>query len=207
MRGVYPIIDVDAARATSVDWAVLADRALSVRPFCLQLRAKTASARETLLLLRALRARCRPAGVLLFANDRPDLAALADCDGVHLGQDDIPIEVVRRQFPQLKVGLSTHSEEQLAAALKCRPDYVAFGPVFPTHSKKDPDQVVGLAGLRRARSLVTSCPLVAIGGISFERAREVSPYADMAAVISALLVAGATGDSQLSEIHQRFGGV
>ena len=133
----------------------IADALLSARPTALQLRAKNEGGRATLNLLRRLRARCKEAP--LFANDRPDLATLARCDGVHVGQDDLPYAEVRRVVPgEMMVGVSTHGTEQLAAALSLKPTYVAFGPVFGTASKVNPDPTVGLAGLRtwpRSRAL------------------------------------------------------
>lgn len=125
----------------------------------------------------------------LFANDRPDLALLAECDGVHVGQDDVPLSEVRRFAPQLSVGVSTHDPDQLARALEQRPDYVAYGPVYSTRSKAQPDPVVGIAGLAEAARAARArgIPLVAIGGIDCERIAEVAEHADAAAVISALL--------------------
>jgi thiamine-phosphate pyrophosphorylase len=116
---------------------------------------------------------------------------------VHVGQGDLKVSEVREIAPALSVGVSTHGLEQLALALDERPDYVAFGPVFPTRSKRNPDAVVGLEGLRQAkalcekRSATTSrglpMPLVAIGGIDVERAKKVAEVGVMAAVIGALL--------------------
>jgi len=154
----------------------------------LQLRAKHESTRDTLVLLRALRPLCTAFGALLIANDRPDLAALAGCDGVHIGQDDLPLPLVRLLAPGLLVGVSTHTLEQLAAALAEKPDYVAFGPVFGTVSKERADPTVGLALLAEAHAAARSAgiPLVAIGGINLERARQVAEHSELAAVIGAL---------------------
>ena len=95
------------------------------------------------------------AGVPLYANDRPDLALLARCDGVHVGQDDVPVALVRKVAPGLRVGLSTHDAAQVEAALEEGPDYLAVGPVFATASKDRPSPVVGLdraRGPRRPRA-------------------------------------------------------
>jgi thiamine-phosphate pyrophosphorylase len=126
------------------------------------------------------------------ANDRPDFALLAGCDLVHIGQDDIPIERARRLAPGIGVGVSTHTAEQLEAALAVRPAYVAFGPVFETTTKADAEPAVGFAGLRAAyaQTLAARVPLVAIGGISRERARLLVGGADAIAVISELLPPG-----------------
>jgi thiamine-phosphate pyrophosphorylase len=110
---------------------------------------------------------------------------------VHLGQDDMPIEAARR-ITDIGIGLSTHNPEQLVRALESRPDYVAYGPVFATGSKKNHDPVVGLDGLKMARSIVRESsapdtPLVAIGGITLENAANVIAHADLIAVIGALV--------------------
>ncbi len=191
MRGLYPIVDVDSLRQLGNSGLGLVDFAASVlaaSPSILQLRAKHSGARDTLELLRALRPLCTRAGTRLFANDRPDLAVLAKCDGVHVGQDDLPLPLVRQIAPGLLVGVSTHSPAQLQAALAERPDYVAFGPVFSTVSKERPDPSVGIDGLSEAHSLARTAgiPLVAIGGITLERAREIAARCELGAVIAEL---------------------
>src|SRR5688500_13214300 len=169
------------------------------RPPLVQLRAKQLGARETLELLRAFLWLTHSAGTELYANDRPDLAVLAECDGVHLCQSDLPVEEVRQCFPSLKFGLSTHTLEQLEQALSVRPDYVAFGPVFRTGSKQDAEPVVGLEGLRAAAARVRGqCPLVAIGGIDAANAADVAGTADLAAVIAALVPASPSAEAVTS---------
>ena len=131
---------------------------------------------------------CAESGARLIANDRPDLAVLAQCDGVHIGQEDLPLPLVRTLAPGLLVGVSTHNLEQLTAALAERPDYVAFGPVFATASKERPDPSVGLALLAEAHAAAqrAGIPLVAIGGINLERATQIAERAELGAVIAAL---------------------
>jgi len=128
------------------------------------------------------------AGVKLIMNDRADLCLAAQFDGVHVGQDDLTPEAVRKIIgANLCLGVSTHNPEQLANADKTSADYVAIGPVFATRSKANPDPVVGLEGVRRAREL-THKPLVAIGGITRLNARSViEAGADCVAVISDLI--------------------
>ncbi len=188
-RGLYPIIDLDALELRGVDVVDFAHQVIATCPALVQLRAKRTSARDTLALLGALRGPTRAAGVALFANDRPDLALLAGCDGVHVGQTDLSVEDVRRVAPGLLVGVSTHDATQLAAALDARPDYVAFGPVFATRSKTAAEPAVGLDGLARAADAArrAGVPLVAIGGIDAAAAVEVGRLGAMAAVIGALL--------------------
>ncbi len=190
MRGLYPIVDVDSLQAAEPPLGIVAfaERVLEARPPLLQLRAKHSDTRDTLALLRALRPLCTAAGTLLFANDRADLAVLAQCDGVHIGQEDLPLSVVRMIGPGLRVGVSTHDLDQLESALAGKPDYVAFGPVFGTVSKERPDPTVGVERLVLAFNATRAAgiPLVAIGGITLERAKTIAGHCDLAAVIAAL---------------------
>jgi thiamine-phosphate pyrophosphorylase len=126
--------------------------------------------------------------IRLIMNDRADLALIAEFDGVHVGQDDLLPESVRRIIgPDRWLGVSTHNPEQLAEADQTSAEYLAIGPVFATSSKARPDPVVGLEGVRRARQL-TRKPLVAIGGITRANAPSVvEAGADSVAVISDLL--------------------
>ncbi|MGO8983745.1 MAG: thiamine phosphate synthase [Terriglobales bacterium] len=126
--------------------------------------------------------------VKLIMNDRADLCLAASFDGVHVGQDDLSPEAVRKILGgALFMGVSTHNAEQLAEADRTSADYLAIGPVFATGSKENPDPVVGLEGVRRAREL-TRKPLVAIGGITRGNARSVlDAGADSVAVISDLI--------------------
>jgi thiamine-phosphate pyrophosphorylase len=129
-------------------------------------------------------------GCRLIVNDRADVARAADADGVHLGQEDLPVERARCVLaPGQWIGCSTHSPGQVVEADRSSADYIAFGPVFPTTGKENPDPVVGLEGLRQARRL-TAKPLVAIGGITLRNAQEVlAAGADSLAVIGDLLKA------------------
>jgi thiamine-phosphate pyrophosphorylase len=121
-------------------------------------------------------------------NDRADLALAADFDGVHVGQDDLSPESVRKIIgPNRWLGVSTHNPEQVAEADQTSADYLAIGPVFSTSSKQNPDPVVGIEGVGRARQL-TRKPLVAIGGITRANAASViAAGADSVAVISDLV--------------------
>jgi len=122
-------------------------------------------------------------------NDRADLCLAAGFDGLHVGQDDLLPDSARRIIGTARwLGVSTHNPEQLAEADKTSADYLAIGPIFATTSKANPDPVIGLEGIRRAREL-TRKPLVAIGGITRANARfVVEAGADAVAVISDLLL-------------------
>lgn len=201
MKGLYAIVDTKLLAARGTDPVAYARALLAVRPAALQLRAKDVSAREILAILRAVGPMCRQLGVPLVANDRADLAALAGCEAVHIGQDDLPYELVHRIAPQLAVGISTHTVEQLTKALAVHPRYVAYGPIFETANKVNADPVVGLEGLRQASriALAAGVPLVAIGGITLSRAHELVHHADACAVIGDLYVPGAT----LADVTER----
>ena len=151
-----------------------------------QYRNKRASTRQMLSQARELRRKVE--GARLIMNDRADLCLAAGFDGVHVGQEDLSVEGARRVVgDKLWVGISTHNPEQVRAEASGSADYVAVGPVFATSSKANPDPVIGLAGVRVARSL-TQKPLVAIGGITRENCRSVlEAGADAVAVISDLL--------------------
>jgi thiamine-phosphate pyrophosphorylase len=153
----------------------------------LQYRNKSGSARRMLEEARELRARLG-SSVKFIMNDRADLCLAAGFDGLHLGQDDLSPESARTIIGGDRwLGVSNHNPEQLADADKTSADYLAIGPVFATTSKANPDPIVGLDGVRRAREL-TRKPLVAIGGITRANARSViEAGADAVAVISDLL--------------------
>jgi thiamine-phosphate pyrophosphorylase len=151
-----------------------------------QYRNKRGNARQMLSQARELRRKVE--GARLIMNDRADLCLAAGFDGVHVGQEDLSVEGARRVVgDKLWVGISTHNPEQVRAEASGSADYAAVGPVFATSSKANPDPVIGLAGVRMARSL-TQKPLVAIGGITRENCRSVlEAGADAVAVISDLL--------------------
>jgi thiamine-phosphate pyrophosphorylase len=153
----------------------------------LQYRNKSGNVRQTLDEARELRSKLGNS-VKLIMNDRADLAIAAGFDGVHVGQGDLSPEGVRKVIGEaLWLGVSTHNPEQLEESDKTSADYVAIGPVFATISKANPDPVVGLMGVRRAREL-TRKPLVAIGGITRANCRSViDAGADSIAVISDLV--------------------
>lgn len=152
----------------------------------LQYRLKGHFSRGHLEEAEAIGELCRSAGARFVVNDRADIARLLNA-GLHLGQDDLPPREARKQLgAEAPIGLSTHNEAQLRAALEEPADYLALGPIFATGSKENPDPVVGVDQLRRLRPL-TSRPLAAIGGIRRETAQAVlDAGADSIAVIGDL---------------------
>jgi thiamine-phosphate pyrophosphorylase len=153
----------------------------------IQYRNKTADGRTMLSRARELKSRVGARSKLIM-NDRADLCTAAEFDGVHVGQDDLSPQSVRRIVgPDRLLGVSTHNPEQVAQADRTSADYIAIGPVFTTASKANPHPIVGLGGVRRAREL-TSKPLVAIGGITRQNCSSViQAGADSIAVISDLV--------------------
>lgn len=206
-QGLYAIVDIDALSRAGHDPVAFARAVLSLGPLAaLQLRAKPLGTREMLALARALAPLCRAAETPFYVNDRADVAALAGADGVHVGTSDLPIADVRRVFPGLLVGASSHTDAEVAEALAQAPDYLAFGPVFGTRSKADPSPTVGLDALREAVARTTR-PVVAIGGITLENAESVrATGARAGAVIASLVV----DDDRLAEharaLHRALGG-
>jgi thiamine-phosphate pyrophosphorylase len=183
---VYPITD---RTISSLTHAEQVSRLLAGGATFIQLREKTESARvffeDAATALRI----ARQAGATLIINDRVDIALALDADGVHLGQSDMPVNVARRLLgPKAIIGYSTHNVRQVRAALDLPIDYLAFGPVFVTGSKKNPDPIAGIDALREAKSMVGHLPLVAIGGIRRSTMSEVlSAGADSVAMISEIL--------------------
>ncbi len=129
------------------------------------------------------------AKALFIVNDHPDIAAAVDADGVHLGQDDLPIDHARKILGSGKIiGISTHSREQAAEAERTGADYIGFGPVFST-ATKDAGEAKGISFLKAVKQTV-EIPVIAIGGITQANISEVfQAGADGAAVISAVLSA------------------
>jgi thiamine-phosphate pyrophosphorylase len=170
-----------------------------------QLRTKFVSDRDMLSWAAEIRAATREAGVLFLVNDRFDLALLADADGVHLGQEDVPPSWLPAQARErLLVGRSTHTLAQARAACDEPIDYVAFGPVFGTRSKRSPYDARGLEALAEVVRIAAPRPVVAIGGIDADNARAVAAAgAAGVAVISA--VAGA--DDPVAATRQLADGI
>jgi thiamine-phosphate pyrophosphorylase len=155
----------------------------------IQLREKRATPRDFFQDAREALRIAHSAEIKLIINDRVDIALAVGADGVHLGQTDMPVEAARRLLgDHAIIGFSTHNLNQVAEAVRRSVDYLAFGPIFPTATKENPDPIVGLNELNQIKKLVGSVPLVAIGGISADRVREVlMSGADSVAVISAVL--------------------
>jgi thiamine-phosphate pyrophosphorylase len=188
------IVDVETAARAGWRPIDLAQAFLDGGARFLQLRAKRACGAEFLEMATAMAERAHAAGALLVVDDRPDIAWLAGADGVHVGQGDLLSRTVRSIVGAgAIVGLSTHTIEQLDAAVEEPVSYIAVGPVFATTTKATGSEAIGLARVSEAsrRAGARDLPLVAIGGITLERAASViEAGAASVAVISDLLVTG-----------------
>jgi thiamine-phosphate pyrophosphorylase len=188
LSGLYIILDPSVYPPRSLVEVLMAAAEAGASLF--QYRNKTASMKDAYVEALLLRQVAAKAGVLFIINDRCDLALAVDADGVHLGQDDLPLGLARKVMgPDKLIGISTHNLDQVREAITGKPDYLGFGPIFKPGSKQDHDPVVGLEGLRAMRRL-TSLPVFAIGGIHIEQAKElIQAGANGVAVISAILKA------------------
>lgn len=189
---LYAIID--PAQTGGVSPVAVSEFLLSAGVRLIQYRDKHASSRELYENSRQLAEQVRQAQGIFIVNDRADVARAVDAEGVHVGQEDLDVELARRVVGLRKwVGTSTHNMARVRDADRSSADYIAFGPIFATQSKERPDPVVGLEGLRDARA-ATRKPLVAIGGITLDNARAViEAGADSVAVIHDLLNASNIG--------------
>ncbi len=188
IQGFYAVLDRDDE--------ALAGALLEAGARVLQVRLKprppapAVGARELARVARMARRLCDAAGAALVVNDRLDVALAVGADGVHLGQTDVPLTAAREiAGNRLWIGVSTHNLAQVLAATAGGADYLGFGPVFATRTKHDPDPVQGIEGLRAAVR-ASGCPVVAIGGITADRAPEV--YATGVAAVCAI---GAVNDA------------
>jgi thiamine-phosphate pyrophosphorylase len=160
----------------------------------LQLRVKAMPPRNFLDLACAARRRTRSSSCKLIVNDRVDIALACAADGVHLGQEDLPLQAARKFMGDRVIGISTHDVEQAKAAEASGADYIGFGPIFGTATKATGYSARGLEMLRRVREAVR-IPIVAIGGITEGNVNEVwQTGADSAAIISDLLGADDIAD-------------
>ena len=188
ISGLYVIIDAETLEGRSE--VEVAKQAIAGGATIIQLRDKQRNKRELIPVAEELRQICAQAKKLFIINDYPDLALLVNADGVHLGQDDIPVSSARKLLsPDKIVGCSVRRMEQALEAQAEGADYIAVGSIYPSPTKVSAE-VVGLETLRQIKEAV-SVPVVAIGGINEDNLKEVvSSGADAVAVISAVLKTG-----------------
>ena len=172
LRGFYAVLDRDDAKLAEV---------LLGAARVIQVRLKGAPARDLRRVAGWARELTRAHGALLVVNDDLEVALAVGADAVHLGQDDLPLDQAQAaraaagrgpgaKLARLRIGVSTHTLEQVERAVRGGADYLGFGPVYPTSSKANPDPVVGPAGLARAVQAARPVPVVAIGGVTPARA-------------------------------------
>ena len=182
---LYAILEPEQTRGRPAE-QVLAELLHGGAKF-LQLRVKSFPASDFFELARRVRDATRSHGCKLIVNDRIDIALACEADGVHLGQDDLPLAVGRKLMGQKIVGISTHDLTQAREAEQNGADYIGFGPMFGTHTKNTGFSARGIEMLRQIRAAV-KLPIVAIGGIAEKNVTEVwQAGADSVAIISDIL--------------------
>lgn len=198
VRGLYAI--VDPAHCGRHGPLALSQAILAGGCCALQLRSKLVTDAEYIALARPILTACRDAGVPFVVNDRVHAARQLGAAGLHLGQSDMPLSQARGIVGDLSIGLSTHDPSQARAAIAAGADLIGFGPVFDTATKDNPDATVGATCVARVSAEIQR-PVVAIGGINLDRARELRRLGvQLAAVISALANA-ADPREEASMIH------
>lgn len=165
--GLYIIIT-----KPQLPYTTIAEKCVSHGIKMLQLREKYLPDRELIRIGKDIRSITRGTTTNFVVNDRPDIAAICESDFLHLGQDDISIEEARSIVGDMRIGLSTHSIAQAKEALAKNPDYIGFGPIYPTNAKAKPDPPVGTGQLKQVLEFAR-VPVVAIGGIFPENIKQV----------------------------------
>jgi thiamine-phosphate pyrophosphorylase len=205
LQGLYAIVDESSTRPPLTLVAAFLEGGAAV----VQLRLKNAASGDLFRLAVAAGELCRARGALLLVNDRPDVARAAGADGVHLGQDDLPPAAAREIVgSDAIIGISTHSDAEIDAALRSGADYLGFGPIFTTRSKgaSPLPSPHGIVGLRRAVERARPSPVVAIGGITAARSGEVAQTGVACVAAIAELCAAPDPAAKAREMAQAFRG-
>lgn len=199
-RGLYIVTDEQLVQGCS--HIQITRESLAGGAKIIQLRDKRRSGAELLIIAKEMKSLCSRFAALFIVNDRLDIALLSGADGVHLGQDDIPISEARKIAPRpFIIGISVGTVEEAIQADKGGADYLGVGPVYPTGTKKDAGPVVGPLLIRQIREKV-DLPIVAIGGINLSNTREVfEAGADSVAVISAVICSPDIAETSRKFVH------
>jgi thiamine-phosphate pyrophosphorylase len=185
----YPVVDADICRERSLDPRAIAAACFRAGARLLQLRVKYGSSAGFLALATGIVLSGRASGATVIVNDRADIARMSNAGGIHVGQEDLTPAEVRAIAGPILVGLSTHDQEQVAQGLRSTADYLAVGPIFGTATKDTGYDARGLGFVRNAAG--RGKPIVAIGGITLDRAPSViAAGAASVAVITDLLTGG-----------------
>ena len=200
---VYPLTDVVIS---GLSHAEQVKRLAAGGATIIQLREKTMAGCDFYNEAQAAVEIARKAGIRLIINDRVDVALAVGADGVHLGQDDLPVKSARDLLgPNAIIGLSTHNLQQAEKARNLPVSYIAVGPIFSTRTKSNPDPELGLDRLRQISKVMKSIPLVAIGGITPQNATDViAAGADSVAQISFLLSDPAAITSRIENLLRQL---
>ena len=205
LQGLYAIVDESSPRPPLTLVGAFLEGGAAV----VQLRLKNAASGDLFRLAVSAGELCRARGALLLVNDRPDVARAAGADGVHLGQEDLPPAAAREILgAEAIIGVSTHSDAEIDAAIKAGADYVGFGPIFATRSKgaSPLPPPHGIAGLRHAVERARPLPVVAIGGITRARAGEVEQAGAACAAAIAELCNAPDPAAKAREMAEAFRG-
>jgi len=199
---IYPITDQQISGLTHLEQA---RRLIDGGARLIQLREKNGTSREFFEAAAETVEYANAQGVSIIINDRVDIAVAVNAAGVHLGQEDVPPAKARLLLGgKAIIGYSTHTLEQARHAATLPIDYIAFGPVFSTKTKINPDAVVGLDGVRRVRDAIGDIPLVAIGGIDLDSLADVLfAGADSVAMVSAVIADAANIAATLRDLTKR----
>lgn len=185
--GLYLVTSQELSRGRSTLEIVRATLAGGIR--LIQLREKSIPVRQFISLAEEVRALTRKAGALLIINDRLDIALAVKADGVHLGQDDLPVGYARKIAPDLIIGVSTHSVAEALAAQKAGASYVNIGPLFPTKTKKWNRKYLGIKKMKLIASKI-KIPFTVMGGIKAEHIPDlIKAGAETIAVVTAITAA------------------
>jgi thiamine-phosphate diphosphorylase len=186
-RRLRLIVITDAAMAAPRDLLDVVERSLRAGAPAIQLRDKHLSSRALLAAAKELRAITAEYEALFFVNDRVDVALLAGADGAHLGPDDLPVSAARAMVPSTFILGASADDPAVARALVAEgADYIGCGAVWPTGSKVDAGETIGIVGLERVVQAV-GVPVLGIGGITPERAEEVAAVGAGLAVVGAVM--------------------
>lgn len=204
LHGVYILLDEQWSETISLVHVVQMAANVGVRLF--QYRNKTDPMLDCFQKGLPLRKATNAAGATFIVNDRCDLALALDADGVHLGQDDLPLEFARQIMgPQKIIGVSTHRPEEVEAATREGADYIGFGPIFSTTTKADHEPIVGISGLKQARAL-TTLPIFAIGGITLDSIPAIQQAGGNGVAVASLIYNSVNVEETLRNLANHFSG-
>ena len=196
---IYALTDARLSCGRTLETVVSALLGAEVK--IIQYREKHMKSGEMLEECRLMRRLTREAGACFIVNDHVDIAVLCEADGVHVGQEDLPVEAVRRLVgPDMIIGLSTHTPDQARAAVASGADYIGVGPIYPTQTKKDVCAAVTLDYLDWVVANIT-LPFVAIGGIKRHNIADVIAHGARCCAIVSEFVSAPDIPARVAEVR------